>query len=125
MVDDNATNRLVGSKIVESLGAIAITCDDGESAVLAVASEAFDIVLMDVNMPGIDGVEAARRIRALGGRAAATPILALTANVMAHQRQSYLAAGMDGVVAKPFSPATLLSAIIQAASPADAALTGT
>jgi signal transduction histidine kinase len=125
VVDDNATNRLVGSKIIESLGATAMTCEDGESAVFAVANEDFDVVLMDVNMPGIDGVEATRRIRALGGRAAATPILALTANVMAHQRQSYLASGMDGVVAKPFSPATLLSAVMQAISPARAAMTGT
>jgi CheY-like chemotaxis protein len=64
-----------------------------------------------VQMPGIDGLEASRRIRALGGPAAATPIVALTANVLSHQRQAYLEAGMDGVVAKPISPAALLGEI--------------
>jgi CheY-like chemotaxis protein len=62
-------------------------------------------------MPGIDGLEAARRIRALGGVAAQTPIVALTANVLAHQRRAYLDAGMDGVVGKPISPGVLLREI--------------
>ena len=62
-------------------------------------------------MPGIDGMEAARRIRALGGPAADTPIVALTANVLAHQRRAYLDAGMDGVVGKPVSPGSLLREI--------------
>jgi CheY-like chemotaxis protein len=66
---------------------------------------------MDINMPGMDGMEATRKIRALPGHAAATPIIALTANVMSEQRATYLAAGMNGVVAKPFSPTTLLTEI--------------
>jgi CheY-like chemotaxis protein len=68
-------------------------------------------------MPGIDGLEASRRIRALGGPAAETPIVALTANVLAHQRQSYLDAGMDGVVGKPISPAVLLAEIAKLGQP--------
>ncbi|HLI65084.1 MAG TPA: ATP-binding protein [Caulobacteraceae bacterium] len=109
VVDDNPTNRLVASKIIEALGAEATACEDGESAIAAAKSEAFDLVLMDVNMPGMDGLEATRRLRALGGHWARAPVIALTANVMAHQRQAYLAAGMDGMVAKPFSPNALLS----------------
>jgi CheY-like chemotaxis protein len=70
---------------------------------------------MDIQMPGIDGMEASRRIRALGGQAAVTPIIALTANVLAHQRQLYLAGGMDGVVGKPISPAALISEIARLA----------
>jgi CheY-like chemotaxis protein len=69
-------------------------------------------------MPGIDGLEAARRIRALGGAAARIPIVALTANVLAHQRQSYIEAGMDGVVGKPISPGVLLREIARLSSPA-------
>jgi PAS domain S-box-containing protein len=110
LVDDNPTNRMVGARILEALGATAVACDDGASAVEAV-SAGFDVVLMDINMPGMDGMEATRIIRALPGPAASAPIIALTANVMTHQRQSYLAAGMDGVVAKPFSPASLLAEI--------------
>ncbi|MDZ4371098.1 MAG: response regulator, partial [Phenylobacterium sp.] len=60
--------------------------------------------------------EAARRIRTLGGAAAETPIVALTANVLAHQRQAYLDAGMDGVVGKPISPGLLLAEIALASA---------
>ncbi len=62
-------------------------------------------------MPVMDGLEATRRIRALDGPAALTPIIGLTANAMAHQRDAYVAAGMDGLVAKPISPAALVSEI--------------
>jgi CheY-like chemotaxis protein len=71
---------------------------------------------MDVQMPGMDGLEASRRIRSLAGVAATTPIIALTANVMAHQRAAYRAAGMDGVVAKPISPAALVAEILRLSS---------
>src|SRR5207237_4538547 len=84
---------------------------DGYLGVEAASRGGFDLILMDVQMPGIDGLEAARRIRALGGAPAATPIVALTANVLAHQRRAYLDAGMDGVVGKPISPAVLVREI--------------
>ncbi|MEO8113434.1 MAG: ATP-binding protein, partial [Phenylobacterium sp.] len=111
VVDDNATNRLVGVKTLEALGAEAEAVDSGEAALQAVQTTAFDLVLMDINMPGMDGMEATQRIRALPARAAGVPILALTANVMTHHLQSYLAAGLNGVVPKPFAPAELLSEI--------------
>ena len=66
---------------------------------------------MDVQMPGMDGLEATRRIRALAGPVGQTPIIALTANVLEHQRQAYLDCGMDGVVGKPIAPAALLAEI--------------
>jgi CheY-like chemotaxis protein len=113
VVDDNATNRLVGTKILQALGAEASACEDGPTAVALVGHEAFDLVLMDVNMPDMDGLEATRRIRALNGPVAGIPIVALTANVLSHQRQSYLAAGMNGVIAKPFSPADMLAEIMR------------
>jgi CheY-like chemotaxis protein len=87
--------------------------------ILVVDRTNFDLVFMDINMPEMDGMEATRRIRALPSQAAATPVIALTADVMSHQRQSYRMAGMDGVVAKPFSPAQLLSEIAKIAERED------
>jgi signal transduction histidine kinase len=121
VVDDNATNRLIGVKTLEALGAEAHSVNGGAEAVTAVRDGGFDLVLMDVNMPGMDGLEATALIRALPGPQAATPIVALTANVMAHQRASYLAAGMDGTVPKPFSPAVLLQEILRLSSDGEAA----
>ena len=111
VVEHNPTNRMIATKLLENLGASVETAADGLLGVEAASRGAFDLILMDVQMPGIDGLEAARRIRALGGPVAAIPIVALTANVLAHQRQSYLEAGMDGVVGKPISPAALLAEI--------------
>jgi signal transduction histidine kinase len=104
LVDDNATNRLVGAKILEAMGALVTTADGGVDAVERARRALFDLVLMDISMPGMDGMEATRRIRALDGPAAQLPIIALTANVMAHQQAAYFEAGMNGVVGKPFSP---------------------
>lgn len=114
VVEDNATNRLIVTRLLEHMGAEVSTAVDGYEGVEAAASRAFDLILMDIQMPGIDGLEAARRIRALGGATAQTPIVALTANVLSHQRHAYLDAGMDGVVGKPISPGDLLREIGQA-----------
>jgi len=113
VVEDNPTNQLVARRILEQLGASVSVADDGVAGVEAARDGAFDLILMDVQMPGMDGLEAARRIRALPGPEARAPIIALTANVMAHQRASYRAAGMDGVAAKPISPAALVAEILR------------
>jgi PAS domain S-box-containing protein len=118
VVEDNPTNRMIATKLLESMGAEVATADDGYQGVEAAAQGGFHLILMDVQMPGIDGLEAARRIRALGGAAAETPIVALTANVLAHQRRAYLDAGMDGVVGKPISPGVLLREIARLSAPA-------
>ena len=118
VVEDNPTNRMIATKLLESLGAQVATAADGYLGVEAAQTGDFHLILMDVQMPGIDGLEAARRIRALGGAAAETPIVALTANVLAHQRRAYLDAGMDGVVGKPISPGTLLREIARLSAPA-------
>ncbi len=115
VVEDNPTNRTIAVKLLAALGAEVLTAVDGLSGVEAAAVGGFDLILMDIQMPGIDGMEAARRIRALGGQAARTPIIALTANVMSHQRERYLAGGMDGVVGKPISPAALVAEIARLA----------
>jgi signal transduction histidine kinase len=120
-VEDNATNRMIATKLLESLGCDVTTAADGYLGVEAASSGDFHLILMDVQMPGIDGLEAARRIRALGGAAAQIPIVALTANVLAHQRRAYLDAGMDGVVGKPISPGVLLREIARLSAPAHGA----
>jgi PAS domain S-box-containing protein len=116
VVEDNATNRMIVTKMLEGLGASVETAEDGERGVEAALCGGFDLILMDIQMPGIDGIEATRQIRRSGTSAALIPIIALTANVLTHQRESYLAAGMDGVVGKPVSPGALLSEIARVAA---------
>ena len=113
LVEDNATNRLIAGRMLEALGARVTTADDGAQGVAA-ARAGFDLILMDIQMPTMDGIEATQHIRALPGPAGAAPIVAMTANALAHQKASYLAAGMDGALAKPLSPLTLATAIADA-----------
>jgi len=113
VVEDNATNRMIARKMLESLGAQVSTADDGEEGAELAIGGAFDLVLMDVQMPRLDGVEATRRIRASRTPAAQTPIVGLTANVLSHQREDYLAAGMNAVLGKPISPGALLQEIVR------------
>ncbi len=113
VVEDNPTNRLVAGKILEGLGAAVATAADGALGVEAACAERYDLILMDIQMPRMDGVEATRRIRGLGEPTASTPIIGLTANAMAHQRTEYLAAGMDGVSSKPISPGELVAEIVR------------
>jgi PAS domain S-box-containing protein len=114
IVEDNATNRLIAGRLLQAMGAVVEIADDGVLGVEAVErdGQGFDLIFMDIQMPGMDGVEATRRIRDLGGGAASTPIIAMTANALAHQQASYIAAGMNGAVAKPLSPAALVQAIV-------------
>ena len=115
VVDDNRTNRLVGLKSLEALGAVAETADSGEAAIAAAALGGYDLILMDVNMPGMDGMVATRRIRDLPEPQASVPIVALTADVMTHHQAAYHTAGMNGFVPKPFSPGQLLAEIVRIA----------
>jgi len=116
IVEDNATNRLIASRLLQAMGAAVETVEDGVQGVEAAARLdsrgcGFDLIFMDIQMPGLDGVEATRRIRDLGGAVGRTPIIAMTANAMAHQQAAYLAAGMNGAVAKPLSPSVLVATI--------------
>ena len=111
--EDNRTNRLLLEAMLSPLGLELQLASDGSEAVEMFRDGDFDLVLMDVQMPVMNGVDAAQAIRALEraeGRRP-TPILALSANVMRHQIDEYLAAGMNGFVAKPIAMATLLAAI--------------
>jgi signal transduction histidine kinase len=101
IADDNATNRLVACTLCEMFGADAHAVEDGEAAVEAAAAGGFDLILMDIKMPRLDGVAATQRIRAEGGPAAGVPIIALTANADPWDAAAYMAQGMDAVVEKP------------------------
>ena len=84
---------------------------NGLEAVKAISENPYDIVFMDMHMPEMDGLEAARQIRALSGAPAATPIIALTANAMPSDRKKCLEAGMDDFLSKPFEPNDLVAVI--------------
>ena len=114
VVEDNPTNRLIARQMLEGLGAAVEAADNGMLGVEAVERQAFDLVFMDIQMPVMGGVEACRRIRE-SHSAAALPILAVTANVMDHQLAEYRAVGMNGVIAKPLSPAAIVAEIARIA----------
>ncbi|MDP1619202.1 response regulator [Phenylobacterium sp.] len=111
LVEDNVTNRLVARTLLTRLGAVVVEAADGVEGLSAARAGAFDLILMDIQMPHMSGVEATRAIRGLKGPTGQVPIIGLTANVMVHQRAEYLAAGMNGVVAKPIDAARLLGEI--------------
>jgi signal transduction histidine kinase/ActR/RegA family two-component response regulator len=111
VVDDVAPNRLVARILLEGAGHEVELAADGAEAVAAVQRGGFDLVLMDVHMPGVDGLEATRRIRALEGAARRVPIIALTADALPDQMERCHAAGMDGHLAKPLDRASLLAVV--------------
>jgi CheY-like chemotaxis protein len=124
VVEDNATNRLIATKMLENLGASVTTANDGRLGVEAAQVCAYDLIFMDIQMPVMDGVEATGAIRALPGPVAQTPIIAMTANALSHQRTEYLAAGMNGVVPKPLSPAALLAELTRLSTEDEAGMKG-
>jgi len=111
VADDNPTNRFVAGRLLEMFGCTHEMVHDGAEAIKAASLRPFDLILMDIKMPVMDGVAATRAIRALPGPAGRTPILALTANVDARDEADYVAAGMNGVAQKPIQPNALLNAI--------------
>ncbi len=111
--EDNPVNRLVLSTLLAQIGVEAVVVEDGAQALAAWRAADWDVVLMDVQMPVMDGVMAARTIRETERRQglARTPIIALTANAMAHHLADYRAAGMDECVAKPVRAEDLFNAL--------------
>jgi PAS domain S-box-containing protein len=120
VVDDTAVNRELLRLMLEPLGLHIEEASGGAEGIEAASRRRFDLILMDVRMPGVDGLQAARAIRASGRANAATPIIALTADVQAEAAAACLAAGMDDVVAKPIAPQALLTAIARHARPVEA-----
>ena len=111
IVDDNATNRVVAQALCEMFGCTSETAEDGVEALEAVQERRFDLILMDIKMPRMDGVQATQAIRALTGPARDIPIVALTANADPDDAKKYIATGMAAVVEKPIKPERLRMAM--------------
>ena len=101
LVEDNKVNQLVGSKVLESLGYQFTIANNGREAVEAVQDRHYDAILMDCQMPEMDGYEATETIRRIAGPIGQTPIIAMTAAAMDGDREKCMAAGMDDFITKP------------------------
>jgi CheY-like chemotaxis protein len=111
LAEDNPVNRQVAVAMLGRSGYQIDEVVDGAEAVAAIEARAYDLVLMDVQMPVMDGVEATRRIRALPGARSGVPIIALTAHAMSGAREQYIAAGMNDYLSKPFTRVQLLELV--------------
>jgi CheY-like chemotaxis protein len=117
LVEDNKINQLVASQFIKKWGIEVDIADDGLEAVQKVQQKKYDLVLMDLEMPGMDGFEASREIRKLNAEYfQELPVLALSASAMKGMKEKVMLSGMNDYVAKPFSPTELRSKIFQYAS---------
>jgi|GEM_PF-1264520 len=127
VAEDNEVNRSVIRGLLTKSGHTVDIVVDGVEAVAAAMRSSYDLILMDVQMPKMDGVAATARIRSLSGDSGRVPIIAVTANAMAGDRERYLAAGMDDYVSKPIDPARLAKVIARfaprGAAPAEEKIT--
>jgi CheY-like chemotaxis protein len=117
VVDDNEVNRELALAWLDNVGLSADTASDGREAVHRAQETAYDLILMDMQMPVMDGLEATRAIRALPG-GAAVPILAMTANAFEEERVTCLAAGMNDFVIKPVVVGALYATMLKWLQPA-------
>lgn len=113
IVEDNRPNQLVAKAILEHKGYYVDIAEDGVEGVEAVTNGNYDVVLMDIQMPRMDGVEATQKIRSLNSEKNVIPIIAVTANAMVGDRDTYLAAGMDDYVSKPIDSKSLVETILR------------
>lgn len=101
LAEDNATNQMVVTKMIEAQGGQVDVAGDGKEALQAVRKGVYDVVLMDISMPELDGIGATKAIRGMEGRKSDLPIIGLTAYALKEDRMRFLAAGMDDVITKP------------------------
>ncbi|QNM98701.1 hybrid sensor histidine kinase/response regulator [Chitinimonas koreensis] len=124
LAEDNPVNRQLALRLLERQGHRVTVAEDGEAAVTCFAAGEFDLVLMDMLMPRLDGIGATRRIRSGSAAGRRVPIIALTANAMAGTREDCLQAGMDGYVSKPIDAEALaaeMARLLARPAPADTA----
>jgi len=111
VAEDNEVNQILIQALLQDQGHACEIVDNGRDAVRRVEQGHYDLVLMDIQMPEMDGDAATRAIRALPGKAAHVPVIALTANAMVEDRETHLRSGMDDYVLKPVNPKQLAAAI--------------
>ncbi|HEV8468318.1 MAG TPA: response regulator [Candidatus Limnocylindria bacterium] len=112
LVEDNEKNMKLARDLLAYKGHTVYEATTGEVAVATATKELPDLVLMDIQLPGIDGIEALRRIRA-DGKASRIPIVALTASVMTNDRERFDKAGFDGFIAKPIDIKSFNDQVVQ------------
>jgi CheY-like chemotaxis protein len=111
LVEDVIASRIVMARLLRRAGHMVDTVVSGEAAIVAVSDQPYDVVLMDIHLPGMSGIDAARQIRMLPGAAGAVPIIALTATTSTEDTVHCRAAGMNGLVTKPATVMDVLAAI--------------
>jgi CheY-like chemotaxis protein len=111
LVEDHPINQKVAMTLLKRLGYVVDLAVNGEEAVQAVASNSYALVLMDMQMPVMDGLQATRAIRASGGPNAGVPVIALTANAMQADQNACMEAGMNDFLSKPFTKAALVTCL--------------
>ena len=117
LAEDNVINQTIAVRVLEKRGCVVTVAENGQAALNACATQRFDLILMDIQMPGMDGLEATAAIRKKEiSTGAHMPIIAMTAHALTGDRERCLAAGMDGYVSKPIRTAELFSAIENAMS---------
>ena len=114
LAEDNAVNQKVALRLLDKLGYRADVASNGREALEALERQRYDVVLMDVQMPEMDGLEASRRISERWPAESRPRIIAMTANAMLEDREACFAAGMDDYLAKPVRPEELASALSRA-----------
>jgi CheY-like chemotaxis protein len=115
MAEDNPINQRVGTLILQRAGFVIDVVSDGHEAVQAHAANPYDLILMDCQMPAMDGFEASRRIRSLQSKQPV--IIAVTANALIGERERCLRAGMDDYLSKPFQAEQLVAVVKKWTSP--------
>jgi len=117
LAEDHPTNQKVAQLILEPLGVDLTIVENGAEAVEAFAAGGFDLVLMDMQMPVVDGLEATRRLRALEPADRRTPVIAMTANAAKEDRAACLKAGMDDFISKPVDARQFLTVLARWTGP--------
>jgi CheY-like chemotaxis protein len=115
LVEDNEVNLLYAEAVLKDMGTDVSVVRDGSQALTSVEGEAFDLVLMDCNIPGMDGLSATPRLREIERRLGRrrTPVVAFSANAMAEDRDAFAAAGMDDFIAKPYRGEELRAVVMR------------
>jgi len=117
LAEDNRTNQIITRRFLQSFGVEPVIVDNGLAAVGVCQDTKFDLILMDIQMPGMDGIEACKAIKEDDGPNAATPIVALSANILPEQTARYIAAGMTACLGKPFRKAELCDVLSRLIAP--------